>query len=267
MDRTRDGSAPRSGCAGTGSGGRGSFQLRRQPIAAAALLLGALVTACSQLEPDFDSVIALEVVVPDSGFMERGDTLYPRARALNGRGDSVEATVTWATLDTAILEVDGTTGAARGKATGTGRIQARVGNLPSNPIAVIVQPSLDSVRIQGDARDTVTRSPPAPAPPDSLSDSLIVRVFAMAPPGLSGAQTLVRRRVTYVRTVFPNEVPGVTLLPNDTAWTNTAGLAMVQLRLDAGSFPDSIKLEAFVVRHDGTAVPGSPLTFVVEYRP
>ena len=230
------------------------------------LLPAVAVVGCGTLEPDFDSVVAVEVVLPDSGFFERGDTLYPRARALDGRGDSVEVAVHWATLDTAVLEVDGSTGASRGKAVGQGRILANVDNLRSNPITLVVQPPLDSVRIQGDPRDTVTRTPPAPAPPDSISDSLVVRVFAPAG-GLGVAQTLVRRPVTYVLTVFPPQGQVVTLLPNDTAWTNTAGLAVVQVRLDAGSLPDSIKLDAHVVRHDGTVVPGSPLTFVVEYRP
>jgi hypothetical protein len=237
------------------------------PVAALGRLLPLVAAlACSSLDPDFDEVIALEVVDPDSGFIERGDTLYPRARALNGRGDSVEAAVTWATLDTAILEVDASTGAARGKAVGPARILANSGTLRSNLIPVAVQPPLDSARIQGDPRDTVTRTQPSPAPPDSISDSLVVRVFAQASGGLGTSQTLVRRPVTYTWTVFPNLGQGVTLLPNDTTWSSTAGLAVVQVRLDSGSLPDSIKLEAFVVRHDGTPVPGSPLTFVVEYR-
>ena len=83
-------------------------------------------------------MVALEIVLPDSGKILVGETLLPRARALNGRGDSVAAEVFWATLDTAILAVDSITGETRGKAKGTGRLQARTGTLRSNPQNVIV---------------------------------------------------------------------------------------------------------------------------------
>jgi hypothetical protein len=227
-------------------------------VGVAAALSTAL--ACSQLSPDLESVIALEIALPDSGFLERGDTLYPLARPLNGRGDSVPATVYWGALDTAVVAVvDTQTGASWGKTAGTGRIQVRAGNLRSNPVTIVVQPPLDSLKAEGDLRDTVTISGP---PPDTLSDSLRVRVFAELPP----SQTLLRRRITYEVT-FPVGGATITLVPNDTVFTNTEGIAVVRVRLDGGTRPDSVVVTARAARRDGMPVPGSPITFVVEFRP
>ncbi|MGH7701017.1 MAG: hypothetical protein ACREMJ_10945 [Gemmatimonadales bacterium] len=224
-------------------------------------MLGAAL-ACSQLGPDLDSVVAIEIVLPDSGFLQVDDTLDPHARPLNGRGDSVAATVYWGALDTAVVAlVDSETGAAVGKTVGTGRIQARVGRLPSNPVTLVVQPPLDSIRADGAVRDTVTGSTSG-----ALSDSLRVRVFATMPAGLTEAQTLVRRRVTYALLVFPSAGATVTLVPNDTIFTNTGGLAAVQVRLDAGAPPDSVRVTASAAQRDGTPVPDA-VTFVVEFRP
>ncbi|HET8713001.1 MAG TPA: hypothetical protein VFM23_04875 [Gemmatimonadales bacterium] len=79
------------------------------------------------------------MILPDSGRVEVSDTFHPRARALNGVGDSVAAEVFWAALDSAVLALlDSTTGEFLAKRAGTGRIQARVGALRSNPLAVTV---------------------------------------------------------------------------------------------------------------------------------
>jgi hypothetical protein len=98
--------------------------------------------ACNKLGTDLDQVVALEIILPDSGKITVGDTLFPLARALDGRGDTVTAAILWAALDTAIITVlDSTTGATYGKAPGTGRLQARIGGLRSNPIGILVRDS------------------------------------------------------------------------------------------------------------------------------
>lgn len=97
-----------------------------------------LVAAC-KLGPSLDGIVAIEVFLPDSGRVAVGDTLFPSGRALNGRGDSVAADIRWSALDTAIIEVDSVTGATVGKAVGTGRLQARIETLRSNPLPVTVQ--------------------------------------------------------------------------------------------------------------------------------
>ena len=99
-----------------------------------------MVLAC-KLGTNLDSVVALEVVLPDSGRVIVGATIQPTARALNGRGDSVMAEIFWSSLDTAIIAVaDSTTGVMLGKTVGTGRIQARTGALRSNPQIITVRP-------------------------------------------------------------------------------------------------------------------------------
>lgn len=107
----------------------------------AILTLAAAALACGKLGTNLDDVVALEIVLPDSGKIDVGDTLRPSARALNGRGDSVAAQIFWASLDTAIIVVvDSTDGRTYGRAPGTGRLQARTGALRSNPQGVIVRP-------------------------------------------------------------------------------------------------------------------------------
>jgi len=208
-----------------------------------------------------NAIVALDVSLPDSGRVEVGDdTLVPSARALDGHGDSVAATIVWARLDTTIRVVDSLTGATIGLVGGqTGRLQARVGNLRSNPLTLTVQAPLDSITAAGPLRSTVTVSTP-----DSLSDSL--RVQAYATPG-SNALNLASRRIVFAATVYSSGSTIVTLVPRDTARTNTSGLAVVQVRFTSGAVPDSIVVTATARHHDGTAVPGSPITFVVGFLP
>ena len=102
------------------------------------LLALAAVFAC-KLNTDLDQAVAIEVILPDSGRVEVTDTFRPRARALNGVGDSVAAEIFWSALDTTVLALlDSTTGEFLAQTVGTGRIQARVGTLRSNPQPVTV---------------------------------------------------------------------------------------------------------------------------------
>jgi len=217
-----------------------------------------LAAACGQLGTDLDQVVALEVFFPDSGKLEIGDTLHPGARALNGHGDSVAAQVFWTSLDTGIVAVvDSGTGVTFAKAAGTGRLQARFGGLRSNPENVFVFARLDSASVLTgvDLRDTVTVSAP-----DSLSDSLPVKAWT----GTTGAGS---RSVVYTSTIYPPSVTNVTLLPKATVLTDAGGIAVTRVRLTPGPLPDSVVVTAAVRRPNGTDVPGSPVRFVVEFRP
>jgi len=174
----------------------------------------------------------------------------------------VSAEIIWATLDTALVKVaDSTTGATVGKVVGVARIQARVGNLRSNPLSVRVQTPADSLQRGATVRDTVHY-----AASDSLSDSLVVRLFATPP----DAPNLLGRRVTFSAVTYPAAAPAVTFQPNDTVLTaasNGVGLAVTQVRMRTGQPPDSAVVTAVARRASGAAVPGSPVTFVVEFRP
>ena len=60
----------------------------------------------------------------------------------------------------------------------------------------------------------------------------------------------------------------VTLVPKDTVFTNpSTGVAVVQVRLGTGPVPDSVVVTATMQHVNRTPVQGSPLTFVVEFRP
>ena len=205
--------------------------------------------------------MAVEVILPDSGRVEVTDTYRPRGRALNGVGDSVAAQLYWSSLDTAIIAVlDSTTGVALAKTVGAGRLQARVGALPSNPQSVAVLAKLDSLRAAGETRDTVFLTPADTAiRPDSLSDSLRVQAFATGGAAVS-------RRVVYAATIYPASGPVITLLPNDSVLTSSAGVGFVRVKMLVGSIPDSVVVTASMKRLDGSVIPDA-VTFVVEFRP
>lgn len=208
------------------------------------------------MSTNLDQVVALEVSLPDSGRVEVTDTLRPSARALNGHGDSVAADIFWFSLDTAVIVVlDSTTGATLGKTVGTGRLQASVGALRSNPLSVAVLTRLDSVQAIGAMPDTVTLSEP-----DSLSDSLQVQLFAT--PTVASS-----RRVIFSAITFPASGPLVTFAPNDSVLSNSTGVAVTRLKLLPGSsLPDSVVVTTTVQRPDGTPLSNS-VRFVVYYRP
>jgi len=204
-------------------------------------------------------VIAIDVSLPDSGHVELGDTLRPTARALNGRADSVAAPVFWDDLDTVVQVLDSTTGALVGRIVGTGLIQARVGNLRSNPQAITVLFRADTAFADATpAPDSVSVS----AKPDSLSDSLRVHLQTFTdttPADLQGR--LVTFTLLYPDTLSCKLVPGGSVL------TDFSGLAVVQVRLRKRTLPDSAVVQATAVRSNGTAIHGTPITFVVRFYP
>lgn len=253
MDRARGAGAP---------GPRRRWWSHRKggPLSRTVALLALATLFACKLNSDLDQPVAIDVILPDSGRVEITDTFRPRARALNEIGDSVAAQIYWSSLDTAIIAVlDSATGVSLGEAVGSGRLQARVGSLRTDPQNVAVLPKLDSLRAGGGGatRDTVFVTA---VPPDSLSDSLQVQAFASG-----GAAT--GRRVVYAATTYPASGPVVTLLPKDTVLTTSTGTALTQVRLRPGPVPDSVVVTATMRRLNGTQIPGSPVTFVVEFRP
>src|SRR5207249_3190824 len=207
------------------------------------------------------------------GRQATGSDARPQPGALAGHGDSVAAPILWATLDTALLTVvNETTGVMVAKQPGAtpARIQARVGSLPSNPIAIRVLAAADTLLAAGPRRDSVSLA----AQPDSLSDSLTVRLqdtTAAGPVDLSG------RPVAFALSVYPGGGPGanVALVTSDTARaplaadtvTTRVGIAAVKLRLLAGPLPDSAVVTASARRAIGTLIAGAPVMFVVRFLP
>jgi hypothetical protein len=224
--------------------------------------------------PDLNRVIAIEITAPDS--LEELVTLVPHARALDGHLDSVPATFTWSTLDTAVLTVlDSTTGrTVVNHAGNTGRLLARTGSMFSNPVVIRALAAADTVYATPATRvaDTVHLSV------DSLSDSLAV-LIADTIESASGLDSLpvplAGRPVAYAIT-YPAPDTTVTLVVDttsrllvtaDTVSTGATGLASVRLRLIKGPAPDSVLVTASAHRAVGTPVPGSPVTFVVRFLP
>jgi len=197
--------------------------------------------------------VAIEIVLPDSGRVEVTDTFRPRGRALNGLGDSVQAVLYWYSLDSTLTVLDSATGVSVANAVGSARLEARTGNLFSNPQPVTIKERLDSLRAGGATRDTVIVSA------DSLSDSLSVQAYAFG-------GTPVGRRVVYAVATFPDSGPVVTLVPNDTVTTNSAGVAVTRLRFQGGTLPDSVVVTATIRHINGVPLPDT-VKFVVEFRP
>ena len=204
--------------------------------------------------------MAIEVSLPNSGSVELGDTIFPTARALDGRGDSVAATIYWTSLDTAHVTVlDSTTGATLGKANGGGAIQARIGNLRSNALAITVVAAADTVVAVGPTRDSVSVG----ARVDSLSDTLKVEVADTAGGGLTGLAS----RLVLLQIIYPTDTSAFTLVPADTVRTSVGGIATLRVRLKNRALPDSVVLSATARHLGGTPIPGSPITFTVIFAP
>jgi len=188
--------------------------------------------------------------------MDFGDTVFAAAKALNGRGDSVGATIVWSDLDT-LAHVDSLTGVITARLVGTALIQARTGNLRSNPQTVIVFPRADTT-----FADSITRNPDTVvvSTPDSLSDSLAVRIqnFGTDTTGLAG------RTVTFTL-IYPDTLSF--RLTNTVTTTDGNGLAVTQVRLKQRTLPDSAVVQAAVTRFNRAPVPGAPITFVVRFVP
>lgn len=216
------------------------------------LLAVAAVFAC-KLSYAPDQPVAIAVILPDSGRVEVSETFRPRAIALNAVGDSVLADVFWDSFDSTLKVVDSTTGVSLGAFVGSARLQARTGNLRSNAnlpnVAVLAR--LDSMAADSVTRDTLI---------DSVSNPLRIKTF-----GFGGFAS--GRRVIYSFTTYPASGPVVTLVPRDTVTTGGDGKASVQVRLRPGPIPDSVVVTATMRKFHGDSLPGSPVTFVVEFKP
>ncbi len=235
------------------------------------------VVACNKFGPgDLSRVIAIEVIARDS--LEEYDTLTPRARVLDGHGDSVAATVVWAAGDTApiLIVLDSVTGRTVANRLGqTGRLVAlsRSYGITSNAVSIRTLAAADILFATGATVNTVALSA------DSVSDSLKVEVadtIKSASGGDSLTVPLPGRPVVYSIT-YPLTSGPVTLVTNDsthvlatsdTVTTSSGGIAFVKVRLLSAPVPDSVVIQAIARRRAvGDTVPGSPATFVVRFRP
>jgi hypothetical protein len=232
----------------------------------------AAAAACGTLGGEPDQVIAISTAAPDS--LEEYDTLRPRAAALNAAGDTVPAVILWASFDSVLTVLNPTTGLTVVQHPGlTGRLQARVGNLISNPLSIRALAAADTLFPTGTTLDSVTLSDSTP--PDSLSDALSVELADTVTAPTAATVGLGGRPVVFTIT-YATTPDSVTLVRVDTAHaavsaatvtTSSSGIASVKVRLLGGPVPDSVVVTASAQRAVGTTVPGSPVRFVVRFQP
>jgi hypothetical protein len=211
---------------------------------------------CSSLT-DVDGVVALEVTLPVPAVIEVNESLQLSARALNKDGDSVAATIVWATADTT-LTVDASSGLLTGVAPGTGRVQASHSTLTSGVLTFSVIAPADTIIIAGDSVFTVAQGVVASSP-------LVVRVESYAPAGPVAGRPVIYTltspdpATTSPTVAFPNG------LSEDTATTAADGTvsAITLNRLAGLTAPDTAIVTVRATRTRGTVVPGSGQRFIV----
>ena len=229
------------------------------------LLLAFALTSCSNLSGDSDTPILLEIRAPSGTGggnppVEIGDTFQLSARALNQDGDSVAATFTWRTPDTAFLFVEPATGRISGKKLGPARVQVTSGGLTSDLVNFTVLPAAESLQIipPDSARVLVT---------DTASAALVAELDTLNPLGpLAGRQILYQ-----LTTIFGQ--PGDTAslaggVMSRAVTTSALGQPTVPVyvrAIPALARPDSVLVEVTAFRPSGAAIPGSGQLFIVRF--
>ncbi len=116
------------------------------------------VAACAIISPDLDRIVALQTE-PDPLTITIGDTLLLEAQAVNAAGDIVvDADIFWTVIDVDSgqlgFTLDTTTGTVVAIAAGSGRVQARVADIRSDPITItVVEPVTGSQHPDGTRHD------------------------------------------------------------------------------------------------------------------
>ncbi len=116
------------------------------------------------MSPDLNRIVALQVD-PANRTVVVGDTLRLEAQAINGAGEVVaDAEVFWAIIDVDSGQIgftlDTATGLISAHEIGEGRVQARVGNIRSNPITIsVVAPPAAGWRGRGPREYAYRRRP------------------------------------------------------------------------------------------------------------
>ena len=138
---------------------------------ARAPLLAMVTAGCTLLTADFNRIVALQID-PEDRTVVVGDTIHLAAQAVNAAGEFVaDAEVFWAIIDADSGQIgftlDTATGIVSGVQPGSGRVQARVEQIRSNPITITVVAPTGTVSTSSRARprSRQTRQHDSPARP------------------------------------------------------------------------------------------------------
>ena len=230
-----------------------------------------LAAGCSDLSSDSNVPVVLEIRTPagvggGNPLVEIADTIQLTARALNQDGDSVAATFTWRTADTALVFIDPDSGLISGKKIGIARIQVTSGSLTSDVVSFSVVPAAESLLIV----------PPDSArvlPADAQSDALVTELDTLNPNG-----PLKGRQIVY-------NISDISGVDGASATLNSAFDTVVVVTGDDGrplnnvvvvpgtTRPDSLIVEVRAYRPSSFSrplpvfIPGSGQRFIVRFGP
>ena len=237
-----------------------------------------LCAACTVITGDLGRIIAIEIDGDAARTVEELDTITLSARAIDAAGDTVpDAMIVWELLvadsgsAAAGLELDTVTGILQATAPGNGRVRARVDDLRSDTISVVVTGAPDSIAASGDTLLTMasdaTVSPPIeaalfdlttdPSAVQALAAKMVTYMLVDPLPGSPEAQGFFLTEGDSLPTLDPH---------NLSVPTNEAGTASVSVHRVAGfTLPDSAVVEAVAVTATGVTVTGSPVRFTVVF--
>jgi len=224
--------------------------------------------SCSSIAPDLSVPIAIEFSAVSNPTVEELDTFALTVRVLDRGGDVIaDPTVVLVVLDTAYLRVDsaglGVIGRAPTPTSGTARIVAVSGSLRSDPLGFRVLPAADT--LTGPATSVVSV-----AAADSQSGPLATTVLDLTTtPGTPALLAGRPVRYTLVYPAYAGPASARAVLANDSLGATVltvGGTASVVVKRRGTPQPDSAVVLASAVRGSGSAVPGSPVRFVVRFQ-
>ena len=237
-----------------------------------------MCAACTIITGDLGRIIAIEIDGTATRSVEENATITLSARAIDAAGDTVpDAIIVWELLPTdsgdvvSGFTIDSTTGVILASTPCSGRVRARVEELRSDTISVVVTGAPDSIAASGDTQLTM-------ASDATVSPPIAAALFDLTTDP-SGPQPLAEKTVTFTL-IDPlsgaPEAQGFFLTEGDsvpgsdyhtlTVQTDGAGEASIVVRRITGSvLPDSAVVNAIAVTAIGGAVMGSPVRFTVVF--
>ena len=231
------------------------------------LIVGALIAGtlgCSGAFENADQISSIEITLPANSFLEEGRSVAIRVVARNAAGDSVPATLTWRTADTAAIAIDTVRGVVTAKkAAGTANIQVGVfgkDTLISSQSAVTftLTAPVDTLRLIG--ADSL----------DVAKDGEGAEVRVALEGGTPRAGVVGRPVAIRIIDPAPADSPAVAFPSGRTAdslTTGANGLTAATIRGVAGrTVPDRAVVEINAYRASGERIPGSGRRIVIRFR-